>query len=286
MLRSKPLVFAALAMTLALAGCGSSSKNNNSKNEKGLFTQTAATQAAPVAATTVAAPSAASATRAPAAATAAGGATSPTKAATVAGVVTPPSAAAGSDVCGTSVSGSPGQTDANLQSQLAKVALTDKDLPSGYTSLSGLVGNTANDLSFGNQTASYSDLFVKGNLTSLGSANPFAGGVVIESLNGFKDSAAAGATLKDLRLQALRQDCSPDTKVEQVSGAPKLGDETLAYKISSTDSQQPYSGYLIVWRRGKVDAVVGQISNPGPKNIDETAALAQKLDAKMKAAGL
>jgi hypothetical protein len=189
------------------------------------------------------------------------------------------------DACATSVSGAPGQTDANLQSQLAKVALTEKDLPSGYSSLTGLLGGGESDLTYPNETASYSDFFIKGSLTNRSSGNPLAGDIFIESLNGFKDSGAASSTLKDLRAQALKQACSPDTKIEPASGAPKLGDETLAYKISST-GDETYAGYLIVWRRGKVDVVVGMIGTPGPKSLDDTAALAQKLDAKMKAGGL
>lgn len=312
--RAKALALPALALTLALAGCGSSSKNNSSNN-KSLFTQVAATQAAPVAATTVAAPAAATTVAAPpASATKAGGSTTGGTAPTVrstqvttttggrstttttttttggtgasVSASSVSSSSSSSSACSTSSSTSGGTVDANLQSQLAKVALTDKDLPSGYNSLSGLLGGGQSDLNIPNETASYSDFFIKGNLTSLSSDNPFAGNVVVESLNGFKDNGTAASTLKDLRLQALKQECSPDTKVEPVSGAPKLGDETLAYKITSTDSSQPYSGYLIVWRRGKVDAVLAMIGNPGPKSLDDTAALAQKLDAKMKAGGL
>jgi len=303
--RSRFLALPALALTLALAGCGSS-KNNG--NNKGLFTQVAATQAVPAAATTVAAP-AASATQAAGSTT---GGTSSTVVSTQVSsttggrstttTTTTTTGSSGASVSATSVSinssssssacstssssAGGGPTDANLQSQLAKVALTDKDLPAGYNSLSSILGGGESDLNFANETAAYSDFFIKGNLTSLSSGNPFAGNVVIESLNGFKDSGSAGSTLKDLRLQALKQECSPDTKIEPVSGAPKLGDETLAYKITSTDSSQPYSGYLIVWRRGKVDVVLGMIGNPGPKSLDDTAALAKKLDDKMKNGGL
>ncbi len=306
--RSRFLALPALALTLALAGCGSSSKNNG--NNKGLFTQVAATQAVATQAapaTTVAAP-AASATKAAGSTT--GGSSSTvvstqvssttggrstttttttttgSSGASVSATSVSISNASSSSACSTSSSAGGGPTDANLQSQLAKVALTEKDLPAGYNSLSSILGSGESDLNFANETAAYSDFFIKGNLTSLSSGNPFAGNVVIESLNGFKDSGSAGSTLKDLRLQALKQECSPDTKIEPVSGAPKLGDETLAYKITSTDSSQPYSGYLIVWRRGKVDVVLGMIGNPGPKSLDDTAALAKKLDDKMKAGGL
>ncbi|HZQ34673.1 MAG TPA: hypothetical protein VFD32_01990, partial [Dehalococcoidia bacterium] len=262
--RTRFLALPALALTLALVSCGSS-KNNSNKNN-GLFTQVAATQAvatqaAPTAATTVAAPQA-SATKASgstggSATTAAtvistqvstttGGRSTTTTTTTTTGgsgasVSASSVSSSSSSACSTGSSTSGGTVDANLQSQLAKVALGEKDLPAGYTSLSGLLGGGDSDLTFANQTAAYSDFFIKGNLTNLSSDNPFAGNVVIESLNGFKDGGAAGSTLKDLRLQALKQECSPDTKIEPVSGAPKLGDETLAYKITSTDSSQPYS---------------------------------------------
>lgn len=294
---AKVLVLPALALTLALAGCGSS--KNNSNNNKALFTQVAATQAASVAATTVAAP-AASATQAAGSttgggaptvtstqvSTTTGGRSTTTTTTTTTGSSTGSSSSSSTVCSSSSSSSSSGQTDANLQSQLAKVALTEKDLPAGYNSLSGLLGGGQSDLTYPNETASYADFFIKGNLTSLSSGNPLAGNIVVESLNGFKDGASASSTLKDLRLQALKQECSPDTKIEAVSGAPKLGDETLAYKVTSTDSATPYSGYLIVWRRGKVDVVIAMIGNPGPKSLDETSALAQKLDAKMKAGGL
>ncbi len=290
MLRSKFLVLPALALTLALAGCGSSKNNSSNKNAAN---QTAPTQAAPIAATTAAS----SATKA------AGSVTAPTQAATVAAasatkpasgssvVISASSVSGGSSssttVCSSSSSSTnTGQIDANLQSLLAKVALTDKDLPAGYTSLSGFTGGAGqSDLTYANETAAYSDFFVKPNLTGASASNPLGGDLFIESLNGFKDAGSAGSTLKDLRAQALKQACTPETKIEQVSGAPKLGDETLAYKISSS-GEQVYTGYIIVWRRGKVDAIVGMIGNPGPKSLDETSALAQKLDAKMKAGGL
>lgn len=252
-----------LAIAAVVAGCGSSSKNNNSN----AFSQSgAATVAASVSATKPAASAPAASAPAAASATKAGGA---------AASATKPPTAAGSTAGGA--------RDTALQAALDRALLTDKDLPGGYTSLPGSFGGSqTSELTQPGETASAGDVFIKGGPGA--GANPLAGQLVFVALGGFKDGDGAKGALKELRAQAPGAN-SGDTKFEPLANAPKIGDETLAYKFSSQTSGAALSGYAIAWRRGKVDAIILLAGSPAPKSIDEVTPLAKKQDDKLKAAG-
>jgi len=267
----KPLVpVAVAAAVLIAAGCGSSSKNNKGNSNSNAFGQPgAATVAASVSATSPAA--SASAASAAASATKAGSAAAASATKAPAAASAAASAASG------------GARDAALQAVLEKALLTDKDLPAGYSTAPGGLGDSASgDLSQPGETASAGAVFFK---TGAGAGgNPLAGQLVFIALGGFKDGDGAKGALKELKSAGLGAN-SGDTKFEPLANPPKIGDETLAYKFTSQTSGVPLSGYAIAWRRGKVDAIILLAGSPAPKSVDEVTPLAKKQDDKLKAAG-
>jgi hypothetical protein len=273
-----------IAVALMLAGCGGGTKNNTANAP----TQAPTTQAAAVAAAAGSAP----ATTVPAATvvtgTTATGAASATRTGN-APAGAPTVAATTTDPCASVVpSGQPGTPDSGLQASLAKVALTETDLPSGYQGLPGITSASAASagLIYANQTASYTNIFTKPGPTNVAAGSPLSGEIIVEGLEGFTSSSAAGGVIQELQRQAVRSGCASGTAtVEPVTGAAQVGDESRTYKLTFTASGQKQTGYGVFWRRGKIDVTLAQFGATDVTSPNDVLALAKKLDDRMKAGG-
>jgi hypothetical protein len=284
MLRASLFAPLPIAVALILAGCGGGNKNNTANAP----TQAPTTQAAAVAAaagsapaTTVPAATVVTGTTATGVASATRTGNAPAGASTVAATTTDP--------CASVVpSGQPGTPDSGLQASLAKVALTETDLPSGYQGLPGITSASAASagIIYANQTASYTNIFTKPGPTNVAAAAPPASDTIVEGLEGFTTSSAAGAVIQDLQKQVARSGCaSGKVTVEPVAGAAQIGDESRTDKETITVNGQNQTVYSVFWRRGKVDVILAQFGTTDVTSPNDVLALAKKLDDRMKAGG-
>lgn len=284
MLRSSLFAPLPIAVALMLAGCDGGNKNNTAKPP----TQVPTTQVASVAAatgiapsTTVPAPTVVIGTIVTGAASAARTGNAPAGA--------PALAATTTDPCASVVPrGQPGTLDSSLQASLAKVALTETELPSGYHGLPGTASASPvpAGLIYANQTASYSNFFTKLGPTTGATGAPIQSDIIIEGLEGFTTSSAAGGVIQDLQRQAVRSGCAGGgVIVEPVTGAAQIGDESRTYKLTITVSGRKQTGYGVFWRRGKIDATMVQFGATDISSPNDVVALVKKLDDRMKAGG-
>jgi hypothetical protein len=184
---------------------------------------------------------------------------------------TPAAAAAGRTPTPVVVAGA--TRDAALQQQLEANVLTPSDLPGGFTQ----AGDPDRDLTDPSEVASYGVTY-----TSVGqSSSGVAIQAVYDSLTGFKDATTAQAQFQNVGNQ-FPATAGGDYQLQPVTNGPHIGDDTLSYQVSGQASGISVSGYAIVWRRGRIAAVLVQIGAPGIQSLDTTAALAQKQDAKMQ----
>lgn len=256
---SKWLLPAIVALPLLIAcSSGNNNKNNNAATNSN---SAAATQAAP--ATPVATPAVTATTVLRAPTPAAGiAASTPSRA----GAATP--AANGTPSTGSA-------TDPQLEAALQKAILQQSDLPTGFTlsDTSDAVDSSAGEV------ASYEATFAKQGQGAGGALDIEA---IVIGLVGFKDNAAAVSGFKDLQQQITSIPGSSLT-LTPVTNAPKVGDETQAFKVEGSDSGITIGGYAIIWRHGRLGGAVIHVGVPAPANIDVLSGLAQAQDTKLAA---
>jgi hypothetical protein len=247
-------IAAAAALVLMLTACSSGNNKKKANN----------TNAAPAAVTASAvAPISGAGTRTPTPAAARATATPALAAATPTRVVSP--AALGTPARGAAA-------DPALQQALMAAALQVSDLPAGYTSTGPVDTSNVNGV-----TASYTTPFLKLSLADLG--------LVVDSLFGFQDSATAQATLKDAvsQIQGAAGQAA-NLQLTPVNSSIKLGDQTQVYQVSVAQSGFNFTGYVIAWQRGRLDAAVAQAGAgaSAPKSPEDVLPLAQTQDEKLK----
>lgn len=251
---ARNLVLATAGLAL-LAGCtsGNNNNNNNVQATKPPIATTISTARTATPLARVATPNIAVRTPTPAAAVrTATPATAAVRTAT-------PSASAPSDQA--------------LQKTLADAALTQSDLPAGFTA----AGPAVTDTVLPGQTAGYSVTFT--DLTHVPQVQ-----AVLIGLGGFRDAAAAGDQFKNIQQQITNAPGSNFT-LQPVSNAPKLGDDSQAFQVSGTSQGIPLGGFAIIWRRGKIAGTLLLVGAPAVTSVDSVTPLAQKQDDKLKAAG-
>jgi hypothetical protein len=271
-----------LAALTVLAACSSSNNNKNKANSAG-NAPVATTVAAPLASPTAAVSPAPvrAATSSPTAGTARAG--TPSSSTPTSGRSPTPGASAGQAAanCSGSAAGSaaaaatstPAAGASADEKLLRSAALTLADLPKGFsletaeaTPPSG-AGETANfDLTFTCIGQGGSGLNIQ---------------AIVIGLASFSDAAAATSGFKQLPNQITEQ-AGQDFQLTPVTTAPKVGDDTLAYKVSGTTEGITLGGYAVIWRRGRFGTAVIQVGAPAVQSIDDVAALAQKQDAKLQ----
>jgi hypothetical protein len=164
--------------------------------------------------------------------------------------------------------------DPAAQKVLAGAALQDTDLPAGFSAN----GAPDTNVTLPGQTASYSQTYTK---IGQGTSGLDVQAVVV-ALTLFKDAATAQSQLTDLQ-NSLTQQSGADITLEKVDNGPKIGDQTLNFKVSGQTSGLSVAGFAIVWQEGKAGAALIQVGVPGIANIDALTPLAQKQDASLKA---
>ncbi|GEM_PF-1618455 len=266
---------APLAALALLAACSSSNNNKNKNNANNnssnapvattatpLASPTAAASPAPVRAST-ASPSAGTApvrgsspTPGAAAGQAAGSCSGPAAGTAAAAATSTPAAGASAD-----------------EKMLRAAALTLADLPKGYS----LDSSEATPPSGAGETANYSLTF-----TCIGQGGTGLNiQALVDGLASFSDAAAATTGFKTLPDQ-ITQQAGQDFQLTPVTNAPKIGDDTLAYKVSGSTQGITLGGYAVIWRRGRFGVALIQVGAPAVETIDDVAALAQKQDAKLQ----
>ena len=262
-------ILAPAVAALLLVACSSSNNNkkaNSNSNTVAPATTVAAAGTATPAATAARPASPSPATPAARTATPAVAVTTAARTATPGARTATPLARPGSPTAGG------GTADEKL---LASIALTEADLPTGFSKQN----DESTPPSVAGQTADYSATFTK-----LGqSASGLDVQAIVVGLAAFKDGPTATAGFKDLQKQVIEQS-GGDFSLEPIANAPKIGDETLAFKVSGSAQGLTLGGYAIVWRRGRFGAAIIQVAVPTPATIDTAQGLAQKQDDKLKTA--
>ncbi len=274
---------APLAALALLAACSSSNNNKNNAN-----TNTNSGANAPIATTVDAAASPTAAARTTAIASPApvrASTGSPTSSAPISGrSPTPGAAAAQSGSCSGPAAGSaaaaatstPAPGASADERLLRSAALTLADLPAGYEVQSA----EATPPSTSGETANYDVTY-----TCIGQGGSGLNiQAIVDGLFSFDSASTASDGFKQLPNQ-ITQQAGQDFQLTPVTNAPKIGDDTLAYKVSGSSQGITLGGYALIWRRGRFGAAVIQVGAPAVGAIDDVAALAQKQDAKLQSAG-
>jgi len=272
---------APLAALALLAACSSSNNNKNNANANNAANAPIATTVAAAASPTAAARTTAIASPAPVRSSTG----SPTSSAPASGrSPTPGAAAAQSGSCSGPAAGSaaaaatstPAPGASADEKLLRAAALTLADLPAGYEVQSAEASPPATS----GETANYDVTF-----TCIGQGGSGLNiQAIVDGLFSFDSASTASDGFKQLPNQ-ITQQAGEDFQLTPVTNAPKIGDDTLAYKVSGSSQGITLGGYALIWRRGRFGAAVIQVGAPAVGAIDDVAALAQKQDAKLQSAG-
>lgn len=269
-----------LAALALLAACSSSNNNKNKANNGAAnapvatTVAAAASPAAPASPAPVRASSATAAAVTPKPASPVSGAATSGRSPTAGAAAAQPGScsgpAAGSAAAAVTSTPAPGASaDEKL---LRAAALTLADLPSGYDVQSAEAAPPSDP----NQTANYSVTF-----TCIGQGGSGLNiQAIVDGLFSFTDAATTANGFKQLPAQ-ITQQAGEDFKLTPVTPAPKVGDETLAYKVSGSTQGITLGGYALIWRHGRFGVALIQVGAPAVGAIDDVAALAQKQDSKL-----
>lgn len=271
---------APLAALVLLGACSSSNNNKNNANTNTANAPVATTVAAATSRagaaspTAIASPAPARASTASPVAAAPTSGRSPTPGAAAAQAGSCSGPAAGSAAAAATSTPAPGASaDEKL---LRSAALTLADLPAGYSVESA----EATPPETSGETANYDVTY-----TCIGQGGSGLNiQAVVDGLFSFKDDSTASDGFKQLPGQ-ITQQAGEDFQLTPVTNAPKIGDDTLAYKVSGSTQGITLGGYALIWRHGRFGAAVIQVGAPAVGAIDDVAALAQKQDAKLQSAG-
>jgi len=169
---------------------------------------------------------------------------------------------------------SSGPADPVLQQAFAAAALQPSDLPAGYAT----AGAADTSLDLPGETASYAATYA--NISALPNV-----GLIVDSLLGFKDVATAQTNFANIQQLLQQADSSLAIKLTPVTTTAKLGDQTAAFSVSLSTQGLDLSGYLVVWRLGRLggEVAIAGTSTLAPASADAVIALAQKKAAALSA---
>lgn len=183
-------------------------------------------------------------------------------------------AAARASISATAVR-TPTATPLPLQ-RLDQLALSATDLPVGFTvTASGPGGPELGP----DVLASYQEEFQQRDVTSAQSLQQTI--VIINLLGQYKDAASALNGIRSINVQSLNQLLGSVNLNAEVASIPQIGEDSQAFHFTGDSSNVSVGGYLIVFHRGPLAALVLTAAVKGSESLQQTVDLAQKQDQKL-----
>lgn len=202
---------------------------------------------------------------------------------TIPGLVPATPRALGTGAARPGVSSTPGASLAAALSpaQLAQRALQAGDLPSGFV----LTNSGPGGPELGpDVTASFQEEFQQRDVTSAQSLQQTI--VIVDLLGIYRDAASAATGVKGVTVQTLNQALGSGSGLTaQTQPVTAIGDDTAGYHFTGASNGVPVGGYLIVFHRGPLAAMIVTAAPLGAESLPQTISLAQKQDDKLQAPG-
>jgi hypothetical protein len=166
------------------------------------------------------------------------------------------------------------------QQQLDQLALSATDLPQGFAiTASGPGGPELGP----DVLASYQEEFQQSNVTSTQSLQQTI--VIINLLGQYKDSASALAGIRAINVQTLNQLLGSVSLTAEPATVPPVGEDSQGFHFTGTSNNVSVGGYLIVFHKGPIAALILTAAAQGGESLPQTIDLAQKQAQKLPAAG-
>ena len=171
--------------------------------------------------------------------------------------------------------------DAGLSQNFARVVLQPDDLAPDFTPLDR--GSTGDDPTTG-LVGSYHAVYQRPlSIAGTGSDQTIA---VLATLSAYRTSQAASFHLNDVSTGTLAVDAGLPTLTSEPVTARMVGDESRAVHLTGSYAGVGIGVYLIQFRRGTTNAIIGVAAVLGSESLDQALALAEKQDAHIIAAAL
>ena len=161
---------------------------------------------------------------------------------------------------------------------LQQVALGVTDLPSGFAlTASGPGGPELGP----NVTLSYQEEFQQRAIQSTRDLQQTI--VIVDLLGQYRDPASALAGIKSVNVQTLNQILGPASLTAEPATIPLIGEDAAAYHFSGNTNGISVGGYLLIFHRGPMAAMVVTAAVKDAESLPQTIDLAQKQDQKLQA---
>ena len=163
---------------------------------------------------------------------------------------------------------------------LARLALQASDLPSGFA----LTDSGPGGAELGRDVvSSYQAEFQQRDVTSTQSLQQTI--VIIDLIGQYTDAASAKAGVQSVNQQSLNQLLGTANMTAAPATIPAVGEDSAGYQFSGATGGASIGGYLIVFHRGPIAALVITAAVKGAENLPQTIQLAQKQDQKIQGGG-
>ena len=163
---------------------------------------------------------------------------------------------------------------------LGRLALQLSDLPSGFA----LTDSGPGGAELGRDVvSSYEAEYQQRDVTSTQSLQQTI--VIINLIGQYRDAASAKAGVQSVNQQSLNQLLGTANMTAEPATVPAIGDDSAGYHFSGTTGGASVGGYLIVFHRGPIAALVITAAVKGAESLPETIQLAQKQDQKLQSGG-
>jgi hypothetical protein len=168
-----------------------------------------------------------------------------------------------------------------VSDSLAHLALQQSDLPDGMTlEENGATGEANLDGLLGSYHAVYQR---SGDVTGTTAADR---AITVFSLVGaYTDALAASHQLTDVAAAELGAEAGLPQLVSQPVAVSLIGDETHAFHLTGQDGSAPVGVYVVEFRSGPVNGIVGVAWPHGQESLDEAVALARLQAAHLSSSG-
>ena len=171
--------------------------------------------------------------------------------------------------------------DAGLSQNFARVVLQPDDLAPDFTPLDR--GSTGDDPTTG-LVGSYHAVYQRPlSVAGTGSDQTIA---VLATLSAYRTSQAASFHLNDVSTGTLAVDAGLPTLNSEPVTARTVGDESRAVHLTGSYAGVGIGVYLIQFRRGTTNAIVGVAAVLGSESLEQALTLAEKQDAHIIATAL
>lgn len=166
------------------------------------------------------------------------------------------------------------------QQQLNQIALAATDLPVGFSiTASGPGGPELG----ADVLASYQEEFQQRDVTSTQSLQQTI--VVIALLGQYRDTTTALAGIHAINTQTLNQILGNVSLTADAAPIPAIDQDSEAFHFTGGSNGTSVGGYLIVFHRGPIAALILTAAVQGSESLPQTIDLAQKQAQKLPALG-